>query len=142
METILMVLTQIEQGVELTWDALLHYFSFLLIIVFSIIIMFDDIDTLRAMESVKKKNLNSKVEERNEMFEAIAATKGHTDSKIWKRYLPIMVIGVLILILEEHLIHCNIISKILSICAFLITIIVKNRSNKNFARLKREKTQK
>lgn len=141
METALWVLIHIAQGLEFIVDTLLHNIVDYSLITFSIVIMLDDVDTLKAMENVKKKNIRNKVEERNETFEAITTTKGHTDSKIQKRYNLVMLIGFLILLIEEHFIPGNIISKILSACALGVTIAVKRKSNQNYDRLKRTKTQ-
>jgi len=139
METALRVLTNISHGLEFIVDTLLHNIVDYSIITFSITIMLDDIDTLKAIEKVKKKNIDNKVEERNETFEAITTTKGHTDSKIQKRYNLVMLVGFLILLVEEHFIPNNIISKILSVCALGVTIIVKQKLNRNYDRLKRTK---
>lgn len=139
METALWVLTHIAHGLRFIVNTLLHNIVDYSIITFSIIIMLDDIDTLKAMENVKKKNIDNKVEERNETFEAISTTKGHADSKIQKRYNLVMLIGFLILLIEEHFITNNIISKLLSACALVITIAVKRKLNQNYDRLKRVK---
>lgn len=141
MKTILLILTVIAHALkfiaETLWNNLYDYMMTTL----SIVILLDDFDAIKAMENVKKKNIRSKVEERNETFEANTTTKGHTDSKIQKRYICIVFIGFLIILLEEYLIPCNIISKILSACALGITIMVKRKCNQNYDRLKREKTQ-
>ena len=78
MEKILLVLMYIEQVLEFIVGTLLHNIVDYFIVTFSIIIMLDDGDTFKAIENVKKKNINNKVEERNETFEAITTTKGQT----------------------------------------------------------------
>ncbi len=139
MEKILLVLMYIEQVLEFIVGTLLHNIVDYFIVTFSIIIMLDDGDTFKAIENVKKKNINNKVEERNETFEAITTTKGHTDSKIQKRYNFVMIIGFFILLIEEYFIPNNIISKLLSVCALGVTIVVKRKLNQNYDRLKRVK---
>lgn len=139
MEKILLVLMYIEQVLEFIVGTLLHNIVDYFIVTFSIIIMLDDVDTFKAIENVKKKNIHNKVEERNETFEAITTTKGHTDSKIQKRYNFVMIIGFFILLIEEYFIPNNSISKLLSVCALGVTIVVKRKLNQNYDRLKRVK---
>ena len=141
METVLLILTVITQSLkfiaETLWNNLYDYMMTTL----SIVILLDDFDAINAIENVKKKNIRSKVEERNETFEATTTTKGHTDPTIQKRYIRVMFMGFLIILVEEYLIPCNIISKVLSVCALSITIMVKRKCNQNYDRLKRKKAQ-
>ena len=139
METVLWVLTYIAQGLEFVVSTLVHNIVDYSIVTFSIVIMLDDVDTFKAMEKDKKKNINNKVEERNETFEAITTTKEHTNPKIQKRYNVVILIGLLILLIEEYFIPGNIISKVLSVCALGITIPVKRKSNQKYDQLKRAK---
>ena len=133
METILLIDIHIGQDLKFILD-IIDY----LIVGLSIAIMLDDRDTLEAMERIKKKKIENKVKERNEMFEAIITTKGHNNLKIWKRYLVITVITGSIFFVEE-IYNTNMITLIVSIIALVFTIKVKNNANKNFERLRRVK---
>lgn len=138
---VLLTLTHIVQGLEFIVGILLCNIVDYSIVAFSIVIMLDDIETFKAMEKVKRKNINNKVEERNEVFESITATKGHKASSIQRRYTAVMLISFLILLIEKYFIPGNIISKVLSACALGITIVVKRKCNQYYDRLKRSKTQ-
>jgi len=115
-----------------------------LITFLAIVIALDDRDTYNAIKGVLNKNIENKIIERNEMFEAITTTKGHISKTIWKRYLGTFVFSLIVECLQFIPISQNVLKIILSliptminITALWIAVRVKNKLNKQYDRLRR-----
>lgn len=115
-----------------------------LITFLAIVIAWDDFDTYRAIKSVLKKKISSKVEERNELFEAITTTKGHTSRIVWKRYLWVFLFSLVVefikVVSDEYFllqIITSAIQTLINSTALSVAVCIKHELNRQYDRLRR-----
>lgn len=137
MNPILAFFSCIAQVLTFVKDAICTCLVDILILGFSAVIMFDDIDVIRSLRGIERKDITNKVQKRNEVCEAVLSTKGHTDPKIKFRELCTLLCASVIVFLQNYVFHTEVISRILSAVALAITIFVKHKLNQYYDRLKR-----
>lgn len=109
----------------------------ILIIAISIVIAWDDYDAYRGVKKALKKE-SYKTQKRNDVLEAILATKGHKDSSIIsKRYIPVFIYSIVVVLLETTIVPKDIISIGTSVVALTMTIVFKHKCNHEYDWLKR-----
>lgn len=107
------------------------------IIAISIVIAWDDYDAYRGVKKAMKKE-SYKTKKRNDVLEAILATKGHKDSSIiLKRYIPVFIYSGVVVLLEVTIVPGDIISIVTSVMALTMTIVFKHKCNHEYDWLKR-----
>lgn len=102
----------------------------------SVIIALDDCDAQKSIKNILN-NSEGKIKLRNDVLEALLATKGHHDSSVfWKRYLPVLLVSFTVVYIETY-VNIDCISIAFSIIAIASTIVLKHICNEAYEMLKR-----
>lgn len=116
----------------LTFDNLLSW----MLLAFTAVIALDDMDTYVGVKSIREETKEPD-EVKIELANILLTTKGHKDSRVWKRYLAILVVALIVILLEEFYlkkIYINI-STAISVLAVAVAVITKRICNKKFDKL-------
>lgn len=116
----------------LTIDNILSW----VLLAFTVVIAFDDKDTYAGVKAVCQ-NAKESSEIKIELTNTLLTTKGHKDSHVWRRYLGILVVALIVVLVEELLLKKNYISTAISIFAVAMAFVTKRVCNKKFDELEK-----